>query len=174
MPPVPVVVGLANPFSVGRELTEIVKVAQPAAGAGFTYTAKGKYWDRIASASLKLVTDANAANRRVTVSFQDQDSRSFGQYAAPFVQTAAHTVQYSFAPHVLQAGADDAATIAFPIPSIFLQSGWKVVVSIAGVQVTDQVSLVSLLLERFPTGPEGYRQGAYVVDESPDLIAESV
>lgn len=174
MPPAPVVVGLAAPFSVGRVIPEIVKPATPGAGLGFTYTVGGKYWERIVSVDFKLVADANAANRIVTLAYQDQDAREFNRTASPFVQVATITTQYAFAIGMMQFGAASAASIGGPLPSLFLRPGHKLVASIAAVQATDQVSLITLYIERFPTGPEGYRQGAYVVDEAPDVIAESV
>lgn len=171
---VPVVVGLAAPFSVGRVIPEIVAVANPAVGVGFTYKTSGKYWERIVSVDFKLVADANAANRIVTLAYQDQDSREFARVASPFVQVATITTQYAFAIGLQQFGAASAASIGGPLPSLFLRPGHKLVGSVAAIQATDQLSLITLYIERFPTGPEGYRQGAYVVDESPEIIAESV
>jgi hypothetical protein len=48
---------------------------------------------------------------------------------------------------------------AQPVPSIFLQPEFSLVVSIGAVQVGDQVSAIRLYLERFDTGPEGYPTG---------------
>jgi hypothetical protein len=174
VPEVPVVVGLAAPFSVGRVIPEIVLRPTPAVASGFTYTVGGKYWERIVSVDFKLVTDGNAANRIVTLAYQDQDAREFARTASPFAQAAGITTQYGFGIGMMQFGAASAASIGGPLPSLFLRPGHKLVVSIAAVQAGDQVSLVTLYIERFPTGPEGYRQGAYVVDEAPDVIAESV
>lgn len=174
MPAAPVVVGLAAPFTVGRVIPEIVPRANPAAGAGLTYTVGGRYWERIVSVDFKLVADANAANRIVSLAYQDQDGREYARAASPFAQTAAITTQYSFFVGGTQFGAAAAAAIGGPLPALFLRPGHKLVLAIAGVQVGDQVSLFTMYVERFPTGPEGYEMGAYVVDEPADRIAESV
>jgi hypothetical protein len=170
----PVVVGIASPFSVGRVIQWPLNLPTPAAGGGFTYTVGGKYWERVASLAFLLTADGNAANRIATLSVQDQDSRTFARVACPFTQAATIASEYTFAPGVQQAGANNATTMVVPFPPLFLRPRWKLVVGITAVQVGDAITVPSLLVERFPTGPEGYGIGAYVVEAEPGEIAASV
>jgi hypothetical protein len=75
------------------------------------------------------------------------------------VQVATKVYTYSYWGDQVPATDTVGLVNAQPIPRIFLQPGFQVVVSIGAVQVGDQVSADPLYVERFDTGPEGYPVG---------------
>jgi len=155
----PVLHGLTSEFAHGRAFSEVVPVANPAAGGGFTYTVGGSYWERLAALSFTIVTDSNAANRQVLVAFQDGSGANIASTASGGTQAASLTRLYSFVPNQGTAPALIGTTFLAPLPVLFLQPGFKVVVSIVSVQAGDQVSAIRVYREAFDTGPEGYPLG---------------
>jgi hypothetical protein len=136
-----------------------VPVANPAAGAGFTYTIGGNYWERIAALSFTIVTDGNAANRQVLLAFKDGSGANIASTASGGTQAATLTRLYSFVPNQGTAPALIGTTFLAPLPVLFLQPGFTVVMSITSVQAGDQVSAIRVYREAFDTGPEGYPLG---------------
>lgn len=61
----------------GAGVTKLFKLAQPAAGSGFTRVIPPEYWERILSLAFNLVTSAVAGTRTLAVIFQDQDGNIF-------------------------------------------------------------------------------------------------
>jgi hypothetical protein len=136
-----------------------VPVANPAAGAGFTYTVGGNYWERIAAVSFTIVTDGNAANRQVLLAFKDGSGANIASTASGGTQAATLTRLYSFVPNQGTAPALIGTTFLAPLPVLFLQPGFTMVMSITSVQAGDQVSAIRVYREAFDTGPEGYPVG---------------
>jgi hypothetical protein len=151
--------GLTSEFAHGRAFSEVVPLASPAAATGFTYTVGGNYWERLAALSFVLTSDGNAANRAVLLRVKDATGATLLAIPTAAVQVASKVYTYSY--WGSQSPATDAVGLvnAQPVPSIFLQPEFSLVVSIGAVQVGDQVSAIRLYLERFDTGPEGYPTG---------------
>jgi hypothetical protein len=147
--------GLTSEFAHGRAFSEVVPVANPAVATGFTYTVGGSYWERLASLSFVLTSDANAANRAVLLRVKDATGATLIGVPTAAVQIAAKVYTYSYWGD--QAPATDAVGLvnAQPAPRIFLQPGFTLVVSIGAVQAGDQISAIRVYVERFDTGPEG-------------------
>lgn len=73
-------------------------MTDPAAGAEMSFSVPNNQAWEIMYFSIKLVTDANAANR--TVAFRIQDGTAYNRtYVAGTVQTASQTVTYNFTPN---------------------------------------------------------------------------
>ncbi len=155
----PVLHGLTSEFAHGRAFSEVVPVASPAAGAGFTYTVSGSYWERIAALAFTVVTDGNAATRQVLVAFKDGSATNIASTAGGGTQTATLTRLYSFTPNQTAASGLVGTSLLAPLPVIFLQPGFTMVVSITNIQVGDQISAIRVYREAFDTGPEGYPLG---------------
>jgi hypothetical protein len=155
----PVLHGLTSEFAHGRAFSEVVPVANPAAGGGFTYTVGGNYWERLAALAFTLVTDGNAATRQVLVEFQDGSGTGIASTAGGGTQILSLTRKYSFTPNQSAASGLVGTSLLAPLPTLFLQPGFKVVVSIANVQAGDQLSAIRVYREAFDTGPEGYPVG---------------
>jgi len=155
----PVLHGLTSEFAHGRAFSEVVAVTNPAAGAGFTYTVGSAYWERIAAVSFTLVSDGNAANRQVLLAFKDGSGANIASTASGGTQAASLTRLYSFVPNQGTAPALIGTTFLAPLPVLFLQPGFSMVVSITSVQAGDQLSAIRVYREAFDTGPQGYPVG---------------
>lgn len=156
--------GLTQLFGHGRAFTETLSVTKPAAGAGFTYTNDGNYWELLDSLSFQIVTDGNAANRQPTLTIKDGGGVALATLPTASVQTASLTWQYTFSPSFDSFNTVVALAVTAPLPRIFLRPQYTVTLAIGAVQVTDQVSNIRLDAQRFVTGPQGYRIG--MVDEA--------
>lgn len=152
--------GLTRLLGHGRAFTEVVAPKSPAAGGGFTYTVE-RYWEVSDSLAFRLVTDANAANRQVTVNVLDGGGVLLASFAAAAVQTAALTRDYVFLPNINTSSGPTNAIYYNPWYEGLLQPQFEIVVAIGAVQVGDQLSRIRLNQERFVTGMEGYLLGVY-------------
>lgn len=153
--------GLTAPFSHGRGFTEVASVASPAAGAGFTYTVGGTYWERLVALTFRLVSDGNAANRAVTAAIVDGNGHTLVTVPAAAVQAASLTRDYSFLAGQSSAIGPLGGVYLSPFPALFLQPAWTVVVGVDQVQATDAVTRIQVVRERFSTGPNGYPLGVF-------------
>lgn len=151
--------GLTSEFAHGRAFSEVVPIANPAAATGFTYTVGGNYWERIAALSFVLTSDTNAANRAVLLRVKDATGATLLAIPTAAVQVASKAYTYSYWGSQSPATDTTGLVNAQPVPSVFLQPEFTVVVSIGAVQVGDQISAIRLYLERFDTGPQGYPVG---------------
>jgi hypothetical protein len=151
--------GLTSEFAHGRAFSEVVPVTSPAVATGFTYTVGGNYWERLVALAFVLTSDGNAANRAVLLRVKDGSGATLIGIPTAAVQVATKVYTYSYWGQ--QVPATDAVGLvnAQPAPSIFLQPGFTIVVSIGAVQAGDQVSAIRLYMERFDTGPNGYPVG---------------
>jgi hypothetical protein len=163
--------GLTRLLGHGHAFSEVVPVASPAVNTGFTYTVS-RYWEIIDSLSFKLVTDANAGNRQVLVVVQNGNGVQLGAFPPASVQAATLTVHYSFLANVSAFLATVAGNSVSPIYHGLLQPGFKIVMTMTGSHVGDQVSEIVLNQERFVTGEEGYLIGT--VEETDPRLAAAV
>lgn len=156
--------GLTRLIGHGHAFSQVLRVTNPAAGAGLTYTNDGSYWELLDSLSFQLVSDANAANRQVTVTIRDGSGTALVTLPAASVQAASLTYQYTFSRDFSTFNTVVGLANTAPLPAIFLQPMFTVVVTVGTVQVGDQISNVRLYAERFVTGPAGYLLG--VIDDT--------
>lgn len=131
----------------------VQSVANPAVGLGFTIPTSGAGEQIVQSLSFVLVSNGNAANRIPRVEFLDSNATVVAAIASPFLQTASHTIRYTFAVGIQQFGANDAAFIGAALPPFKLDVSMSVRVAIAAVDAADQVSAVSLVAARWPVRP---------------------
>lgn len=156
--------GLLGPFAYGRGFLEVETPANPAAGANFSKTVDGRYVSRLVAVTFTLVTDANVANRVVSVDIQDGNGKLLNS-RGPAVQILAGTTQ-QFSADVNRGGDDwiSGGNVFFGLNSYYLEPGRLVAITVASKQVGDQLSAIVLSWERFPTGPRGYPEGAVGAD----------
>jgi hypothetical protein len=163
--------GLTRLLGHGRAFTEVVAPATPAAGAGFVYTVS-QYWEVSDSLAFRLVTDANAANRQVTVNVNDGGGVLLASFSAAAVQTAGLTRDYVFLPNLNAPSGPTVGIYYNPWYQGLLQPGFNITCTVGAVQVGDQISRIRLNQERFVTGEEGYLLG--VIDDTDPRFAELV
>lgn len=138
----------APAYAVGWQ--EPVYVAKPAAGAGFTYTVDGRYFERMVAVSFQLVTSAAVANRFPQLFIQDTNGVAITSVPCGAVVVAGSTLTVSLALNA-PSYANSASGGSFGyMPDLLLPPGWKVVLTVFGEDVADQVSNVVLLVQRYP------------------------
>jgi hypothetical protein len=128
--------------------SQVVLVANPAAGAGFTYGLPQSEDSLVRLVTFKLVTDSNAATRQVYLDFLGGDSTPIGRFEPPYTQAASKTVQYTFGVDLNVYGANDGPSIGTPLAPVILRKGESLVVSITNKQVGDQVSNIRVTLDQ--------------------------
>lgn len=164
--------GLTRTIGHGRAFTQLQTVTTPAAGAGFTYTNNGKYWELIDSLSFQMVTGGNAANRQVLATIKDGGGVQLAAFPSASVQTASLTWQYTFLPNIDTFNTVVSLNVVSPMAEIFLQPMFSLAVTVGAVDAADQISNIRLYTQRFVTGPQGYMLG--VVDTDSDEFEELV
>jgi hypothetical protein len=148
--------GLAQPYGFGLGFQSPITGVKPAAGANFSLAIDARWRWRIVTAVFTLVTDANAANRYVTLEYQDGSGVALVVDAAAVVVTANSTQR--FAGSTARGVAEWAANtdVLFPLTPVFLDGGGALTINVANKQVTDQLSAIRFLVDRFPTDLENY------------------
>lgn len=154
-----VTLGLLGAFSHGRGFPQVSAVTNPAVATGPTITIGSDYWERPVSLSFRIVTDANAANRQVSLALLDEGGVILNAAVANGTQAASLTRDYVFTPNVNAPNAVANGVFLSPLFQCFLQPAWSLAVTIGAVQVGDQVSNIRWNRERFITGPGGYSIG---------------
>lgn len=151
--------GLLRPFGEGHGYTERIIVANPAAGLSATYTVPGDKQHRVLAANARLVTSATVASRQLTVDYQDNDGNLLVSNGGATLQAASLTNDYRFSADRAVSEWTTGSPLFGPLTQIFLNEGWKVVFRVSTIQAADQLSALILVVESFPTGPQGYPQG---------------
>ena len=151
--------GLLRPFGEGHGYTERIAVTSPAAGANATYKVPGDKQHRIVGVNARLVTSATVASRQLTIDYQDNDGNLLISNGGATLQAASLTNDYRFCVDRAVAEWTTSSPMFAPLSQIFLDEGWKVVFSVAAIQAADQLSALILVVETFPTGPQGYPLG---------------
>jgi hypothetical protein len=162
--------GLTRLLGHGHAFSQVLPQTKPAAGGGFTYTNDGSYWEIIDLIAFRLVTGGNAANRQVLLTIKDGGGVALATLPAASVQTASLTWDYTWSPEFSNFNTVVATAVTSPLPLIFLQPQFSVVVTIGAVDAADQISNIRLYAERFVTGNEGYLLG--VQDTTREPFAE--
>jgi hypothetical protein len=136
----------------GRGLTDWFSVANPAAGALASFTVGGRNVQglRVLAALATLTTDANAANRLLSLDYIDARAVTRVRNANTGVwtaNTAAQVFQWDQAHAVSEWNTD--APVFVPLVDVILTPGWKVQLTVDSVQAGDQLSAVSFVVEAF-------------------------
>jgi hypothetical protein len=133
-----------------------VDAPEPGAGASYTYTVRP--WDRmrLVFAVFTIATDANAANRYITIEYPGGDGTSVLADGASVVLTANTTAQrfvgsYRRGPAEWNTNTD----VFFPLSGLWLEVGRTVVINVANVQVGDQLSKIRLTFDSTPVREDG-------------------
>lgn len=162
----PETAGLVGDFGYGLAFPDWLDITAPAAGATASYTVPGQYSQRIVAARLLITTDANAANRLITLDFLNARGITYAQNGAAVVVTANTSAQV-FEWHRNRTVSEWAANtpVWAPLLDAFLPPGFVVKFNVLNIQATDAISGLRLWVEDFPTGPRGYPQSSIGADQ---------
>jgi hypothetical protein len=152
--------GLLAPYGWGLGYPDWVDVPQPSAGANASVLVDGTNIVRVLAARARLTTSATVANRFVSLDYVDARSNvrasSGASVAVPASQTnVQHEWDYNRAAGSSGAGAQTSSPLLFT----FLPPGFTIRFTVLNIDGTDQLSSLSLWVERFNTGPRGEPTG---------------
>ena len=128
---------------------EYVRRDNPAAGAEFTEALGGKFRVRLLTLFVRLVTDANAANRQLRLEYRDDADRVYYVSTPPVTFPASETHDYSFSAWQGQADWTGLLPVVLPLAPMLLPPTHDFHIEVNNIQVTDQLSLISFWWERF-------------------------
>jgi len=130
----------------------------PAPVAGASYTYKVGPWDRmrLVFCTFTLATDANAANRYVTIEYPGINGVSVLADGAS-VTVSANTSAQRFVGSLRRGPAEwnTNTDVFFPLSGFWAPVGQSIVINIANVQVGDQLSKVTMTFDSTPVRDDG-------------------
>lgn len=149
MPQIPVTTRTATE----RPLVKVVNeaLANPAAGAGFSIVVPVGYRFQVSTLFLRFVTDANVAGRIVEVTFSTPTGiiYRFTHTTAILAGETRFLTLAPGAPSLLWSATAMTAMSGLP-PALVLEEGSSIDVTVVGIQVGDQFSLInSQVLSQF-------------------------
>ena len=161
----PVTTGVLAPFSWGRGFQDFIPVATPAAGSTASFTVPGEFSMRVLAAMATITTSAAAANRYVALDYLWAGTTVVARNGAGLVVVANTTnLQFSWNFERSQAEWATNTPVLAPLLAVDLPPSTVVRFSVDNIQAADQLSALSLLVEKFETGDRGYPRGIYTPD----------
>lgn len=127
--------------------------SDPAANTEFSVAVPGSEVWEVISLTATLVTDANAANRRVRL-IVDDGTTTVAELVASADHTAGLTVQYTFARGVSDGGAVAVGALQVGLPPLILLPGYRLRSSTLNIQATDNWGAPALLVKAVPLRTE--------------------
>lgn len=152
--------GILAPFSTGRGFSDFIPIATPAAGANASFTVPGEYSMRVLAAMATITTSATVANRFFSLDYLWAGVTTFVRNSTGQVITASTTnLQWSWSfERTIGEWAANTPVLA-PVLAIDLPPGTVVRFTVDNIQAADQLSALSLFVEKFETGDRGYPRG---------------
>lgn len=138
----------APDFAVGWQ--EPVYLADPAAGAEWSYTVDGRYFERVLAVRWVFTTSAVVANRVTRVRVDSADLVAVASVPGSGTVVASSVLRTHL---VVGAPAFASAAAGFAygfLPDLLLPAGWQLHSVTAGLDAGDQYSNVRLLVQRYP------------------------
>lgn len=126
--------------------------ANPAAATAFVQPVSGRYFVRLLTVFVRLVTAADVGERQVFIDYRDDADRRFAIAGAPVTQDESSTTDYAFQAFVGQSDWPVDDTVLVTLPPLILSPGYDWRIGIDGALTTDQLSQVRWTSERFFTG----------------------
>lgn len=141
---------LGQPLGYGLTEQSTLDGVAPIAGASFSLQFKSYDRHRLVGIVFQLDTDANAANRYVTVEYLIGGANSMMADAAGLVVTAS-TVAQRFVGQLGRSVGEWAAgtDIFFPLSGLWLETGLVVKINVANIQAGDTLTNIRLTFDRF-------------------------
>lgn len=129
----------------------IVGVTAPVAGADWALIAPGNAAWRVVSLTARLVTDAVAANRRVTLR-ADRGGNVFFAQPSSADQILSQTVDYAAHTGATASGVvPGTLTLPLPVQGLLLRPGYRLTVTTTGIDPGDQWSVIFALVDEIPS-----------------------
>jgi len=151
--------GLTEPAGRARGDTFLLRGTAPGAGNNFSFPVPGDYIARPVACVFTLTTSNHAANRYVTVEYQDGGGVAYAVSAAATRIAASNTQRYCGS---VTRGTSEVATgtdVLFPLSSAYCFPGSNIAILVASIDTADTLTGIMFVIDRFFTGPRGERVG---------------
>jgi hypothetical protein len=138
----------ARPQKYDPRPLEIVLGTSPGAGVNFALVTPGRPGWRLVAVRCRLACDANAANRSLTVDYEDGNGTVFVSNGVAAVQTANQTADFTFA---ADRGADTSNTnfqVFAPLMPAEFDGGQSLQINVLNKQAGDALTRIVLVFER--------------------------
>lgn len=140
-----------TPYGIGLPLFQAG--TQPAAGANFSFSMDSFWIQVLKTIRFQLVTDANAANRVVTVDYVDGNNSVIVSNGPGLTMSASDTRTFQGKTNMgfsdWTTTSSDSTPIYFPIEPLMLVGSWKVQINVANKQAGDQLSAIRMMFDQF-------------------------
>jgi hypothetical protein len=147
------VLEVARPQKYDPEPLEVVLGDKPAAGADFSLTTPGRPGWLLVAVTFRLVTDANVANRSVTVDYDDGNGSLFGSNGMQPVIAANTTQLLSFQANRGQSEWNSNSQSFHPLFPVEFQGGQKLQINVLSIQAGDQLDRIVMTFLRRDYAP---------------------
>lgn len=129
---------LSTPFGLEKykAFPRLVASTDPAANVEISYTVPARTLIELTSVRFALVTDANAATRRVTLTIDD-GTNVVAEIGSQVTQAASLTYQYTFGLLGPDRSSVAGTSVLQGLPAIVVQPGWRIKTVTASIQTTD-------------------------------------
>lgn len=138
----------APSYAIGWQ--EPVYIAQPAAGATWSHTVDGRYYQRLITARWNYLASAAVANRYVVLTLTDASGNIIIRVPTVAVIVAGNNLAINLWANNTSQAADNQGEQFNTIPDLLTPPGWTWTATTINEDVGDQVSNVVLLVQRFP------------------------
>jgi hypothetical protein len=156
----PVTEGLLEPFGYGQGYPDWIFPANPGANTNLAVVVDARNWIRVIAVIATITTDANVANRWVSVDFITAQGKTYLRNGGGFVETATNGGKvYAWSEQRTDSASIAGGSAVLPVSSIFLAPGTTVQITVDGKQAGDTITAAVLTVERWDTGPTGYPIG---------------
>lgn len=134
-----------------QSFTDTVRIPAPAAGANATRRIPGEYYERLETARFSLTASAAVANRFVSVDYLDGDNNVVARYQSATAVTAGQTIGFTFSTEIGSEQAGGSGEQLLPITEVVYPPGFKVRVTVANIDVADQLSTIFATIRHYPS-----------------------
>lgn len=151
--------GLTGPVTYGRGWHRLERLANPAAGANAVHLVPGGRIQRLLVARATLTAGEAAAERKPALKLLDADGTAWAVFGPSGTVAAKGVQETTWAADLGYAVTAASGEAQIGIPALLLSPGMKVEIAVGAIAEADQLSAVSLYLEEWPNGPDGYEAG---------------
>lgn len=143
----------ADQYRYDEAYVDFLDVTSPAAGANASRVVPGEFGFRVLAALATLTTDANVANRLVSLDVINANSSTRLRNPAPATIPAATSNQRYVWNSAYAAGVSITnGPMVIPVNDLLVPASWSIQITVDNKQVGDQLAALSLIVLKVPTG----------------------
>jgi hypothetical protein len=142
---------LGQPYGYGAAYEQVFVGTSPAAGSNFVQVMDSRYVWVLVGIVFTLTTDANVANRYVTVEYAQDGQNPYAVSAAGVLFTAGGVQRYVGAINRGVAEWNTGTDVLFPLAAGYLRGGSSLTVRVGAIQVGDTLTKIVLTFDKYPT-----------------------